>query len=207
MHTPWLEGQGQARPCGVREWLWRSGLGGVGGSGELCAAAAGSTGATWTAEETVFNCTCSSCFHPALGSAFEPHGHTNLCNLIITLIQPAKDELLTLAGLARPSEPSPASKQAVGIGGKGFSPSTVVPASPSILGNSTSPKATLPRRPSSLEQGSCCIWPRPWWVWQDETFLPPPIHKQPTATQPGHGGTRSVLGQLRQEGALLCRRE
>lgn len=70
------------------------------GSGELCAAAAGPTGATWTTGETVFKCTCSSCFRAALGSASEPHGATNLCNLIITLAQPSKDELLTLAGLA-----------------------------------------------------------------------------------------------------------
>lgn len=51
------------------------------------------------------------------------------------------------------------------------------------------------------------IWPRPWWVWQGETFLPPPRHRGPTATQSGHWGTEDVLGQLRQEGVWLCRRK
>lgn len=42
----------------------------------------------------------AGCSRPALGSVFEPHGNTNLCNLITTLAQPVKDGILSLSGLA-----------------------------------------------------------------------------------------------------------
>lgn len=66
------------------------------GSGGLSVAAAGSVRALGTTEETVLKCMCLSCFHPIpMGSAFKPHGNTELCTLIITLAQPAKDGILT----------------------------------------------------------------------------------------------------------------
>lgn len=41
--------------------------------------------------------TCLGCSHPIPGSALS---HTNSCDLMLTLAQPAKDRILTLARLA-----------------------------------------------------------------------------------------------------------
>lgn len=74
--------------CGVRAWFWRSVLGWVapcGKWGALCGNCRLPGGLRGPLRKLCSNACGSRCFHPALGSAFVPHGDTNLCEVIMTL--------------------------------------------------------------------------------------------------------------------------
>lgn len=141
---------------------------------------------------------------PTLGSAPQD---THLCNFIITLAQPVWGFLTGWAGGGQGSHP-PVYTQVCRCLEEGI---VFLQSTPGLSLHSRllcTPIYHITQMALSVEQDSRCTWPRWWWVGQDETLLPAPSHTQRTCCHPTRIlGTGAMLGQLRQEGALFCRRK